>query len=292
MLFILKIIFFVCFCNYSVGLRSNEIDRRPHPSPTPYHDWDYLVFSQRWSITSCVDWKNKNSNHTCNLPTVNDKWIIHGIWPTKRGTEGPVFCPSAVHFDPTLLQPFLNDLDEQWTNVEAGTKEYSFWSHEWDKHGTCSIDLPQLNSIPNFFMKGLELNKKYNLLEYLSTSKITPGKLGYTVQQIEEAIKSATNHEPKIECIVDSHTKEPLISEIQICLDKSFEVIDCERGRDNSTIISDCSLKKSIMYLDTVSENEIYYQMDYSNDNTDDADNSASLYELYKFIKLLIRFSL
>ncbi|CAH1100301.1 unnamed protein product [Psylliodes chrysocephalus] len=269
--------------------------RASNPTPTGSFDWDYLIFSQRWPITSCAQWKEANAKNTCDLPVDKRQWIVHGIWPTKQGTEGPFFCPSAIHFDPNQLNPFLDQLNAHWTNVEANTKEYSFWKHEWDKHGTCATILPQLNSIPNFFKKGLEWNKVQNLADILTQSKIIPGQNRYNVEQIANAVKAVTKHNPMIECVIDSHTKESMISEIRICFDKSLEVIDCDQSHpinNNSTnVITNCSSKKAVMYLDTIPSDGISYQMDYIDNLLQSAEDHHSLLETYKFLKFLIWFS-
>ncbi|CAH1100302.1 unnamed protein product [Psylliodes chrysocephalus] len=228
-----------------------------NPTPTRSYEWDYLIFAQSWPITTCTQWKESKAKNTCHLPIDRRQWIVHGIWPTKRGTKGPFSCPSPIHFDPKQLNPFLDQLDAQWTNVHKNSEKYSFWRHEWTKHGTCASTLPQLNSIPNFFKKALEWNKAQNIADMLTQSKITPGQNGYHVEQIANAVKAVTKHNPMIECVFDSHTRESMISEIRICFDKSLEVIDCVQSHginnNNSTnVITNCSLKKPIMYLDTV----------------------------------------
>ncbi|ENN73371.1 hypothetical protein YQE_10021, partial [Dendroctonus ponderosae] len=63
---------------------------RAHTSPqrfpsSPYSDWDYLMFSQRWPQTTCSEWEEANSANSCNLPKDRNLWTIHGVWPTKTG---------------------------------------------------------------------------------------------------------------------------------------------------------------------------------------------------------------
>ncbi|CAH1236139.1 unnamed protein product [Diabrotica balteata] len=271
---------------YSENIRAAQLPEIYGVTPTPYHDWDYILFSQRWAITSCTEWEEAKSGNTCTFPPDRTQWIVHGMWPTKNGTEGPLYCPSAIHFDPDLLDPMLDALKAQWTNVEANTKLYSFWKHEWDKHGTCSVDLPALNSIPNFFKKGLELNKQFNIADMLLQSQITPGTTGYTVDEIVNAIKAVTKHQPTVQCVVESHTKLSMISEIRICLDKSFEVIDCVSA------ITNCSKKKPIMYLDSV-PNDAQSQIDYIDEYSEERFRESAYYmEFYKLVKFLIWFSM
>ena len=64
-----------------------------------------------------------------------------------------------------------------WTNVHANSKEDSFWKHEWEKHGTCAAQLPQMDSELKYFEKGVALNAKFPLQKYLYDASITPGML-------------------------------------------------------------------------------------------------------------------
>lgn len=82
--------------------------------------WDLLIFTQSWPATVCIEWKEHDRTHTCNLPTNKDSWTIHGIWPTKLGTIGPAFCNRTWHFDPEQVRPIEKNLEQLWTNVETG----------------------------------------------------------------------------------------------------------------------------------------------------------------------------
>lgn len=254
------------------------------------------MFSQRWPISACNQWEEQNKANTCNMPNDKSSWIVHGIWPTKIGTEGPLYCPSSIHFDPNQLTPIIDDLNEYWTNVEANTKPNSFWKHEWEKHGTCAVVLPQLNSVTNFFQQGLEWNRNYKLNEILSNSKISPGTEGYTVESIYDAIKSYTNVDPMIQCITDPHTKETLISEIRICFNKTLDLIDCDPSRlwnrRSAKILTNCSLKKPVMYFAEVPTKHVSYEMDYVDEYFKKQFEEQMYYmRMYRFLKFLIWFT-
>lgn len=229
---------------------------KPKPTPTPYQDWDYIVYSQRWPITGCSQWKEKNPKNTCNLPQDNTTWIVHGLWPTKNGEKGPLFCNSAIHYDPEQLKPILKEMQEYWPNIEANTKADSFWKHEWSKHGTCAASLPVLNSVINYFKKGLEWNQQYEMSTLLSKNQIVPNPQGYKINEIYNVVKNAMGKNPIIQCVVDEN-KQSLISEIQICFNKNLDLIDCNvtAPLNASQILTDCSLKKDVVYLDKVPNN-------------------------------------
>ncbi|CAH0555667.1 unnamed protein product [Brassicogethes aeneus] len=271
-------------------------------------DWDYLVYSQRWPITGCAEWEEKNKANTCNLPSNNSIWTVHGLWPNKIGKEGPFNCPSAIHFDPTQLEPIMDELKARWVNIEANTNANSFWKHEWDKHGTCASQIPQLNSIVNYFSQGLELNLNYDIPSILSQGGIVPKETGYNVHDINKAIMSTLNKRPVIECEVDRRTKEVLLNEIRICFNKSLELVDCMpqhpiHFNDSGDMLTNCKLDKPVMYY---SELPSYYA-DFYNDFTfyEEYDKKLKIHQLqrhykfredlldlYKFVKLLIWLSI
>ena len=72
-----------------------------------------------------------------------------------------------------------------WTNVHANSPKDGFWKHEWEKHGTCAMQLPQMDSELKFFEEGVALNGRFPLQKYLSDADITPGtQTGLLTQNI------------------------------------------------------------------------------------------------------------
>lgn len=278
---------FTLYCSIIFG----QIIKTP-PKPTPYHDWDYLIFSQRWPLTTCTEWEQAKKDNTCNLPKDKSLWTIHGVWPTKIGHEGPLFCPSAIHFNPDELTPILDDLKDHWVNVEGNTKPNSFWAHEWNKHGTCASILPQFDSVPNYFRMGLRFNEEYDLYSVLSKGGVIPSNDGYDIAKIYDVLKQYLNKEPTIQCIVDKKTKESFLSEIRICFNKTLDIIDCNQSNktygNNYGVTTNCNLKKTIQYISSIStsaiendESDIFVLMDQSYENL------KRLTWLYDFINTL-----
>lgn len=91
------------------------------------HEFDLLIFTQRWPVTTCLTWMEESHKHTCSLPSPKEIWTIHGIWPTKFGTIGPAFCNSSATFNPDELKPFQSQLEQFWLNIEAGTFCYNLF---------------------------------------------------------------------------------------------------------------------------------------------------------------------
>ncbi|XP_059452631.1 extracellular ribonuclease LE-like [Corylus avellana] len=100
---------------------------------------------------------------------------------------------------------------------------YELWKDEWENHGSCSQDiLPQ----HAFFKAALELKEKYRLEDMLAEKDIYPYGEIYKVDSITDAIRTATGHNPQIQC--DLYKKIPLLSHIFLCFDyNATNIIDC-----------------------------------------------------------------
>ena len=84
-----------------------------------------------------------------------DRWTVHGIWPSvNKGPLGPFNCNNSIHFDPKSLEPIMDKLNVQWTDVHKNAQKDDFWKHEWTKHGTCAIQLEAINTELKYFSKG------------------------------------------------------------------------------------------------------------------------------------------
>ena len=65
-----------------------------------------------------------------------------------------------IPFNENVVAPILKDLEKRWLNVRNGTGEYDFWEHEWSKHGTCAVQIQQMNTEIKYFQKGMiSINK-------------------------------------------------------------------------------------------------------------------------------------
>ena len=102
-------------------------------------------------------WKQKEDTRFYYLALIreNDKWCIHGLWPQYSDNSYPTFC-RKVEFDPKLLEPIMMDLNEYW-HSDRGDND-TFWSHEWEKHGSCYFS-KTINEF-DYFDTTLKLYKK------------------------------------------------------------------------------------------------------------------------------------
>ncbi|GLT61104.1 hypothetical protein SLA2020_338330 [Shorea laevis] len=119
----------------------------------------------------------------------------------------------------------MSSLDKNWPSLSCPSSNgLRFWSHEWEKHGTCSeSELDQRD----YFEAALKLKQKVNLLQILKKADINPDDGFYSLDSIVEAIKEATGHTPGIECNKDSAGNSQLY-QIFVCVDTSgADIIEC-----------------------------------------------------------------
>ena len=158
-----------------------------------------MIFTQHWPPTVCFLWKEKNETHKCSLPR-DEEWTIHGVWPTAFHTRGPAFCNAELHFDITALEVLRKELEVNWIDVQNGTKPYSFWKHEWEKHGTCANSIPSMNNITKYFQSGLNFLNEYDMKHVLAKASILPGK-NYTVENLLNGVKKVLGVNSQVECV-------------------------------------------------------------------------------------------
>ena len=97
-------------------------------------------------------------------------WTIHGLWPSFNETRYPAFC-NAVAFNASALDPILDDLNLYWPSCESyHTSNDAFWSHEWEKHGSC---YPQWDEL-EYFQKTLDVYRGvYDQIDTLCANQTT-----------------------------------------------------------------------------------------------------------------------
>lgn len=188
------------------------------------NSWKYMVFTQYWAAASCMEFQKEH--RSCNLTDSLDKWTIHGIWPNNEDKTGPFFCDETWKFNEESISDIESELDKRWPNIISDSPHTQFWKHEWEKHGTCAASLDALNSEHKYFSKGLELNTVWNLSEILEAFGIRPSNdQGHELQDIKNAIEAVSKSFSNIGC-VNVHGYQLLV-QVEICLDKQFNAIDC-----------------------------------------------------------------
>jgi ribonuclease T2 len=159
-------------------------------------------------------------------------WLMHGIWPTKTGTVGPVNCDKNATWNIDPVDPILSELKEFWPNLESDTPVDSFWQHEWLKHGTCAQSLPALVGEYNFFNIPLTLQQQsYDFYAALASFNITPdASQKFSHQQFTGALQAKYGSSVEVWCTYSKETKSHYVAEIRLCLTKSFNLMDCPQS--------------------------------------------------------------
>ncbi|KAL5007979.1 hypothetical protein ScPMuIL_013560 [Solemya velum] len=192
-------------------------------------DWDIFTFTQSWPPAVCIDGEE---HHKCNIPSSVKTWTTHGLWPTKRGTEGPTNCNASWPFSEDDIKSLEPQMKKFWPNLYPDTKATDFWKHEWEKHGTCSTNLPAVHNEFLYFQEGLNLNRKYDIMGILQDKGIVPDQHAiYKPDQVLAALMSQLQVTPKVECVHDKITDTDVLYEVEICLDKNFNIVDCLTGK-------------------------------------------------------------
>ncbi|CAL1677943.1 unnamed protein product [Lasius platythorax] len=220
------------------------------------NEFDVLIFTQHWPLTACFLWKESSQKHSCSLPK-RDEWTIHGIWPTKYNTLGPEYCNRSLPFNASALAPLQSELKENWIDIQNGSEPYSFWKHEWNKHGTCAVTIKALNNEFNYFEEGLKLLYKYNMIDVLAKANILPGQK-YKVEDMLIGIQKVLNKRGQVMCAQNKKTGESYVSEIRICFDKTLQLVDCDGIYHFPT---NCDRSKQIIYPSNVPTNHRVIQI-------------------------------
>ncbi|KAJ6322439.1 hypothetical protein OIU77_012311 [Salix suchowensis] len=99
-----------------------------------------------------------------------------------------------------------------------------FWTHEWEKHGTCSESVLDQHG---YFQAALGLQKQVNLLQALTSAGINPDGRSYSLSNIKSAIQETVGFTPWIECNTDTSGNSQLY-QIYLCVDTTGKnLIEC-----------------------------------------------------------------
>ncbi|KAI8055510.1 RNase Sy [Syncephalis plumigaleata] len=141
-------------------------------------------------------------------------FTMHGLWPDNcDGTLGPGGgCDNTRNY-PNLGEIIKNADVNLYTNMTTYWPSYkgnaaSFWSHEWNKHGTCVSTLeptclgpqaPPHQDVLEYFSRIMELRQEFNAYEALKRAGITPGQK-YDHAAFEAAFESAWGVPVTLKC--------------------------------------------------------------------------------------------
>jgi len=201
--------------------------------------WDFLLLVQQWPGGVCLTEKEQR----CEVPATIDHWTMHGLWPDSFDGSNPTGCNDQEHFQLKAIHSILEAMNAYWVNLYADQGS-AFWAHEWNKHGTCAMALPELRTELLYFNRTLQVRQGLDITKALQMAGITPSsKITYSRDQIVDAVKKAYGVTPILHCELNKITEEamhPILSnnnevlakqdvlaEMALCIDKSFRVFEC-----------------------------------------------------------------
>lgn len=167
---------------------------------------DYYQLALSWSPSFCEQQKRRNDGDTpkhlqYQCESGDFGWVIHGLWPqdanATQASDHPRFCQGD-------LPPVSEDLIKQYMPESPGA---SLLQGQWEKHGACAF-----NSAESYFSKQKELFMGLTLPNEAMDRKALFAWLKKHNPQLNNAYLGASK------------------TELYICYDKQWNVIDCPRN--------------------------------------------------------------
>ena len=178
--------------------------------PQPDHDphFDLYVLAMSYQPEFCYEHRMAHYDG-CTNP--DEEWkglTLHGMWPERVDGTWPASCTDEP-FDPLVVDVVGPDrFEKHWPNAKAarlGDKgHFSFWEHEWTKHGTCS-GLGQVD----YFRTALD--------SYIETPAVV--KLGYGATVPKHSLVQAYGGTDSVALICEGGGG--YLAEVRVCLGKN-----------------------------------------------------------------------
>ena len=115
------------------------------------HAFDYFVLEVQWGGGMCA------SADCVRCPSNLAEWTMHGLWPSNFDGNDPAYCNSNWEFNADNISSILASMNKNWPSYEASTDNEAFWTHEWERHGTCAAVDPRFYGEYNFFSNALSV---------------------------------------------------------------------------------------------------------------------------------------
>ncbi|XP_053211264.1 uncharacterized protein LOC128394915 [Panonychus citri] len=180
--------------------------------------FDIALLSVQWAPGICA-----NSDRKC--VKYGNEFTIHGMWPNYADNSYPQFCCYQQYLNKGVLDPIRSKMDAHWRSL-YDQDSWSFWIHEWKKHGTCAKFSALVGQF-NYFNRTLDLFEELKLSSWLSESGIKPSESGVALETVREALRKGFTKRPQIACN-GSGSGLPLMTEIRFCYDpESLKPVDC-----------------------------------------------------------------
>jgi ribonuclease T2 len=114
----------------------------------------------------------------------------------------------------------MNLLNTYWPSYDGSNTD--FWTHEYEKHGTCAEVIPQLGDELKFFTVTVQLLQKYNVIPLLAAGGITPQDgVSVSLSDAQSAVEQSFGYKPQFNC------KSGMMESAILCFDKSLNPTEC-----------------------------------------------------------------
>eukprot|EP00878_Enallax_costatus_P000557 GHUV01000654.1.p1 GENE.GHUV01000654.1~~GHUV01000654.1.p1 ORF type:complete len:256 (+),score=36.69 GHUV01000654.1:77-844(+) len=175
--------------------------------------WSYFYLVRQWPASFCNDRK-------CTTRPPKGVFTVHGLWPQRDDGSWPQNCDARDELDEDQIEDLLPDLQVVWPSYT--TDDYTFWNHEWTKHGTCAESV--VDGEKDYFQEVIRLHKLLNIQDAFKKAGINLS-VAQTVpsQKLIDAIENAYGVTPIINC-----EKSGELSEVIMCISKDLKPIDCK----------------------------------------------------------------
>ncbi len=110
-------------------------------------------------------------------------------------------------------------LDKYWPSYDGANVD--FWTHEYEKHGTCAESIAPCATELGFFSTTLSLTEKYNVVTMLASQGIVPGSADVATTKFEAAVSATFGGKPSLAC------SSKKLTTLGICFSPSLTPMDC-----------------------------------------------------------------
>ena len=173
-------------------------------------DFDFYVLSLSWSPDYCAG-SNVDDLQQCSIGKKLG-FVLHGLWPQyNRGY--PADCSNV---------PLPKDVQQKFPNLFPSSNLYT---HEWDKHGTCSGLKPQ---------DYLALAKTVKESIVIPTAYRSPAKaFRTTADQLKADFVNANSNATADVLAVQCSGSGRYLQELRVCFSREGQPIACSQEVQN-----------------------------------------------------------
>ncbi|KAJ3036501.1 ribonuclease T2-like [Rhizophlyctis rosea] len=135
--------------------------------------------------------------NSCAITTLPNIWTLHGIWPDTCSGSQVATCTTNNQWTDVATRvsstnsALYSNMNTYWVSYTGDNN--AFWSHEWQKHGTCwspasaSCVSGYGADVDKYFQDGLNLRSQYDVKAALTAAGMSPGH-AYSLSQYRSAI--------------------------------------------------------------------------------------------------------